>query len=100
MFLLDNTLLSNEDIKLHNLTFTWYNKIQLIFNAAQIKLLNEKETWINKLIDRRGRINLKLNENYQKVKEIKTKDKISDAEHIVNFLKKISLELAEITKEV
>lgn len=100
MFLLDHAILTNADIKLNNLTFNWYDKIKPMFDTAQIKLLNEKELWINKVKVRRNRIHLKLHDYLNRVKDLRTKDKISEAELISKLLKTITADLAEISKEV
>lgn len=100
MFLIENAFFTTEDIRLNNLTFTWYEKIQPIFDAAQIKLLNEKEIWINKLKERRLKINFKLIEYHHQVKELRFKEKLHEAESIVQSLKNLSFDLNEISKEV
>ena len=100
MFLLENTFCSNDDLRLNAYTFTWLDKIQPIFDTAQIKLMNEKEIWTSKCKEKRSKLLLRLSEIYSRVDDLKHREKISDAEAIVQFLKNLSQEMGDISMEV
>ena len=100
MFLVDYAFFSSEDVRWNNYTFTWYDNIQPILRNAEVKLLKEKDNWINKLRDKRAKLTMKLNECLTRIKEFKQRDKISDAEAIVTELQQMSADIEEFIKEV
>lgn len=100
LFFLDYVFFSKEDLKWNNYTFTWHDNIQPILKNAEIKLLKEKDTWIYKLRDKRGKLSIRLSECLNRVKEFRLRDRISEAEDINRDLKEITVELDQFYKEV
>ena len=100
LFLMDYAFLKKEDIKLNNVTFRWTDRIQPLLKAKEIQLLKDKEFWIYKLRERRGKFSMLLNECLGKVKEFKQKDRVADAETYIAELEKISNNIEEFNKEV
>jgi dynein heavy chain, axonemal len=100
LFLMDYAFLKKEDIILNNITFRWTNKIQPLLKAKETQLLKEKEIWIYKLRERRGKFSLQINECLGKVKEFKQKDRVAEAEIYIGELEQISNSIEEFNKEV
>lgn len=100
MFLMDYAFLPREDIKLNEYTFTWNDRIQPLLKSAEIKLHKEKEYWINRLKERRGKFSIALNECLARIKEFKTKDRVADAEMYIAELQQIAQNIEEYNKEV
>jgi len=100
MFLIDYGYFTSEDLKWNNYTFTWYERIQPILLNTEIRLAKEKEFWIMKLREKRGKLSVKLSDCLNRVKEFKLKDKIADAEIIVKEIKGIGIEIEEFLKDV
>ena len=69
LFLMDYAFLKKEDIKLNNVTFRWTDRIQPLLKAKEIQLLKDKEFWIYKLRERRGKFSMLLNECLGKLTE-------------------------------
>jgi hypothetical protein len=100
MFLIDYGYFTNDDLKWNNFTFTWHERIQPIMFNTEIRLAKEKEFWIMKLREKRGKLSVKLSDCFNRVKEFKFKDKIADAEIIAKEIKGIGIEIEEFLKEV
>ena len=97
---MDYAFLIKEDVKLNNITFTWVDRIQPLLKTKEIKLQKEKEYWIYRLKERRGKFSMALNECLSKVKEFKQKDRVADAEIYITELHQISDNIEEFNKEV
>lgn len=100
LFFLDYAIMSKDDLKWNNYTFTWYDNIQPMLRNTEIKLLKEKDTWIYKLRDKRGKLSIRLSDCINRVREFKLRDKIFEAEQINKELKDMTLEIEEFNKEV
>lgn len=92
--------MSREDLKWNNYTFTWYDNIQPMLKNTEIKLLKEKDSWIYKLREKRGKLSVRLSDCFSVVQEFKTRDKLFEAEQIHRELMDISAEIEEFNKEV
>lgn len=97
---MDYAFLKKEDLKLNNTTFTWTDRIHPLLRAKEIQLLKEKEYWIYKLRERRGKFSLQLNDCIDEVKLFKQKDRVADAEAYIAELEKISANIEEFNKQV
>ena len=84
----------------NNHTFTWYEHIQPLFIVTETRLNNEKESWINKLKDKRSQLSMKLNEFLNRVKDFKSKDKLSDTEIFKKELEQMDLEIESFITKV
>ena len=100
LFFLDYAILSKEDIKWNNYTFTWYENIQPMLRKTEVKLLKEKDTCIYKLRDKRNKLSVRLDDCMNRVHEFRLRDKIFEAEQINKELNEITVEIAEFNKEV
>lgn len=67
---------------------------------TEIKLLKEKDSWIYKLREKRGKLSVRLSDCFSVVQEFKTRDKLFEAEQIHRELMDISAEIEEFNKEV
>ena len=96
---MDYAFLAKEDLKLNNITFTWTDRINPLLRAKEIQLLKEKEFWIYKLKEKRGKLSLALNDCLVKVKEFKQKDRVAEAENYIQDLEQISQNIEEFNKQ-
>ncbi|CAF0857841.1 unnamed protein product [Brachionus calyciflorus] len=99
LFLVDYALFSKEDLKWNNYAFTWYDNIQPMLLNTELKLLKEKDDWIFRLKDKRSKLSLKIDDCFSRVKELRNKDRISDAKQIKSDINFISQEIEEYSKE-
>ena len=97
---MDYAFLAIEDIKLNQLTFNWNDRLQPLIKSSEIKLQKDKDYWIYKLKERRGKLSVQINETIAKVKDFRQKDRIADAENYLNELNVIKLEIEEFNNEV
>jgi hypothetical protein len=100
LFLIDYGFFSKEDLRWNNYTFTWLDNIQPILRNAENRFLKEKDNWITNLRDKRSKLLIKLNDCLNRVRDLKQKERISEAESIVNDLKLMAQEIEEFNKEV
>lgn len=100
LFLIDYGFFSKEDLRWNNYTFTWLDNIQPILRNAENRFLKEKDNWIANLREKRSKLLIKLNDCLNRVRDLKQKERISEAESIVNDLKLMAQEIEEFNKEV
>ncbi len=100
LFIIDNAVFSKEDIKWNNYTFTWLDSLHPLINTTEAQLLKEKESWIVKLKEKRIKLQSKITEYLNKSKELKQRDRISDAENICREIEVVSTNIQEFQKEV
>jgi hypothetical protein len=68
LFLIDNSILTPDDIKLNTMTINWPDRIQPILKDNEEKLLKEKDYWLIKLRDRKNKLVMQLNECLIKIR--------------------------------
>ena len=100
LFIIDYSVFSKEDFKWNNYTFTWYENLQPLINRSEMTLLKEKEVWIARVKEKRTKLVTKINECLSHVKELKTRDRISDVSDICQELNAISNEVDGFISEV
>ena len=98
--MIDYGFFSKEDLRWNNYTFTWLDNIQPILRNAENRFLKEKDNWIANLREKRSKLLIKLNDCLNRVRDLKQKERISEAESIVNDLKLMAQEIEEFNKEV
>ena len=100
MFITDYGFFSNEDIKWNNFTFSWLDNIHPIFQNTEIRLMREKENCINILKDKKSKLTASISDCFNRVKELKLRDKISEGDLVLADLAQISSEIENFNKEV
>lgn len=100
LFLIDYATFTKDDLKWNNYVFTWIDTLQPILKNSENKLAKEKDNWIVKLKEKRAKLSIRLSDCLNRVRELKQKDRISEAEAISNELKSMSNDIDEFLKEV
>lgn len=100
LFLFDYAFFSKEDMKWNNYTFTWFDTIQPMLMNTESKLIKERDDWIAKVKDRRAKLSLKIEDCLIKVKELRQKERISEAVQIKSEIDIINSEIECYIKEV
>jgi hypothetical protein len=97
---MDYAYLSDEDIRLNKLTFNWNENIQPLLKSSEAKLQRDKDFWIYRLKERRGKLSVRISDVLARVKDFRLKDRIADAENYLGELEAIELEIEEFNNEV
>ena len=99
LFYLDYGFFGKEDFFWNNHALTWYDTMRPMIVENESRLLRQRETWLTKLKQKRHKLNADLNASLKRVKDLKPKERLSEAEAIVAELKHIADDVEQFRRE-
>jgi dynein heavy chain len=100
MFLLNNTFLSEEDIKMNGVTFTWPTRIMPIFDLSKKRMLQKKVKAQEDLKTKINSTTEELNDCFEQVGKFQDFGLMSELSEYLKKIRKIEEKLAELAEIV